>query len=158
MNKSPKKQKGAIGTQPLVHNFSDFASQSEVVGLRFRYARLRQTRDKEKDGRMMLPIRIEKDEIPFFIAGCAVEALQWKVGGMRDQEWHAERERGDDPSATWRNEIVIPCLQRPFEALEVHEDGRLFGIRRDEQEQIDEGFYDPELLEECLLAKCPRQG
>jgi hypothetical protein len=33
----------------------------------------------------------------------------------------------------------------------VHEDGCLFGIRRDTQEQIDEGFYDPELLEECLL-------
>ncbi|MGA3198216.1 MAG: hypothetical protein ABSD89_02300 [Halobacteriota archaeon] len=42
---------------------------------------------------MTLPIRIEKDEIPFFIAGCAVE-------GMRYEEWHAERERGDDPSAT----------------------------------------------------------
>jgi len=57
-----------------------------------------------------------------------VEAPQWEVGGMRCEEWHAERERGDDPSATWRDEIVIPCLQRRFEALEVHEAGRLFGI------------------------------
>lgn len=78
---------------------------------------------------MTLPIRIEKDEIPFFIAGCAVEAIQWEVEGMRYEEWRAERERGDDPSATWRDEIVIPYLQRRFEALEVHEDGRLFGIR-----------------------------
>jgi len=42
---------------------------------------------------MTLPIRIEKDEIPFFIAGCAVEAIQWEVEGMRYEEWHAERER-----------------------------------------------------------------
>jgi hypothetical protein len=48
---------------------------------------------QKRDGTMTLPIRIEKDEIPFFIAGCAVE-------GMRYEEWHAERERGDDPSAT----------------------------------------------------------
>ncbi len=34
----------------------------------------------------------------------------------------------------------------------------LFGIRRDTEEKIDQGFYDPELLEECLLAKCPGQG
>ena len=107
---------------------------------------------------MTLPIRIEKDEIPFFIAGCAAEAIQWEVEGMRYEEWHAERERGDDPSATWRDEVVIPYLQRRFEALEVHEDGRLFGIRCDTQEQLDDGFYDPELLEECLLAKCPGQG
>ncbi|MFZ0926884.1 MAG: hypothetical protein WB581_01890 [Halobacteriota archaeon] len=89
---------------------------------------------------MTLPIRIEKDEIPFFIAGCAVEAIQWEVEGMRYEEWHAERERGDDPSATWRDEIVVPYLQRRFEALEVHKDGRLFGIRRETQELIDEGF------------------
>ena len=107
---------------------------------------------------MTLPIRIEKDEIPFFIAGCAVEAIRWEVEGMRYEEWRAEDERGDDPSTAWRDEIVIPYLQRRFEALEVHEDGRLFGIRRDTQEQIDEGFYNPELLEECLLAKCPGQG
>ena len=111
----------------------------------------------KKDDIMTLPIRIEKDEIPFFIAGCAVEAIQWEVEGTRYEEWRAERER-DDPSSTWRDEVVIPYLQRRFEALEVHEDGRLFGIRRDTQEQIAQGFYDPELLEECLLAKCPGQG
>jgi len=113
---------------------------------------------QKKDVTMTLPIRIEKDEIPFFIAGCAVEAIQWEVEGMRYEEWRAEGERGDDPSALWSDEIVMPYLQRRFEALEVHEDGRLFGIRRDTQEQIDKGFYDPELLEECLLAKCPGQG
>lgn len=107
---------------------------------------------------MTLPIRIEHDDIPLFITGCAVEALQWEVEGMRYEEWRAERGRADDASSAWRDEVVIPYLQRQFEALEVHEDGCLFGIRRDTQEQIDEGFYDPELLEECLLAKCPGQG
>jgi hypothetical protein len=43
---------------------------------------------------MTLPIRIEKDEILFFIAGCAVEAIQWEVEGMRYEEWHAEHELG----------------------------------------------------------------
>jgi len=60
------------------------------------------------------------------------------------------RTRADSPS-TWRDEIVIPYLQRQFEALEVHEDGRLFGVLRDTQEQIDQGFYDPELLASVCL-------
>jgi hypothetical protein len=107
---------------------------------------------------MTLPIRIENDDIPFFITGCAAEAIQWEVEGKGYEQWRAERERGADSPSTWRNEIVIPYLQRQFEALEVHEDGRLFGVRRDKQEQIDQGFYDPELLAECLLAKCPGQG
>ena len=107
---------------------------------------------------MTLPIRIENDEIPSFIAGCAVEATEWEVEGKRYEQWYAEHEHTDDPLSAWRDEVVIPYLQRHFEALEVHEDGRLFGIRRNTEEQIDQGFYDPELLEECLLAKCPGQG
>jgi hypothetical protein len=106
----------------------------------------------------MLSIRIENDEIPSFIARCAIGALQWEVEGMRFEQWCVDRERGDHPFATWRDDVVIPYLQRQFEALEVHDDGRLFGIRRDTQEAIEQGFYDPELLEGCLLAKCPGQG
>jgi hypothetical protein len=30
---------------------------------------------------MTLPIRIENDDISFFIAGCAAEAIQWEVEG-----------------------------------------------------------------------------
>ena len=107
---------------------------------------------------MMLPIRIENDEIPSFIAGCALDALQWEVEGIRYEQWFADYEQGGDPFSVWREEIVIPYLQRQYEALEVHGDGRLFGIRRDAEETIDQHFYDPELLEECLLAKCPGQG
>jgi hypothetical protein len=107
---------------------------------------------------MTLPIRIENDEIAGFIAGCAGEAIQWEVDGMRYEQWKADHATETDPASTWRDEVLIPYLQGQFEALEVHDDGRLFGIRRDTQEQIDEGFYDPELLEECLLAKCPGQG
>jgi hypothetical protein len=107
---------------------------------------------------MTLPIRIEKEDIPLFISGCGIEALQWEIEGVHFEQWRAERNQGDDPSSAWRNEVVIPYLKRQFEALEVHEDGRLFGIRLGKEEQIDEGFYDAELLEECLLAKCPGQG
>ena len=73
---------------------------------------------------MTLPIRIENDDIPFFIAGCAAEAIQWEVEGKGYEQWRAERERGGDSPSTWRDEIVIPYLQRQFEALEVHEGGR----------------------------------
>jgi len=107
---------------------------------------------------MTLPIRIENDEIPTFIGGCAFDALQWEVDGMTYRQWAAEREHDNDSFAAWRDHVVIPYLQREFEALEVDEDGRLFGIRRDTQERVDEGIYDPELLEGCLLAKCPGQG
>lgn len=107
---------------------------------------------------MTLPLRIENDDIPSFITRCAVDALQWEVDGMRFEQWSSDHERQDDPFATWRDEIVIPYLQLQFQALEVHEDGRLFGIRRDTEEEIEQGFYDPELLEECLQAKCPGQG
>jgi len=106
---------------------------------------------------MTLPIRIEKDDIPLFITGCAIEALEWEVEGMRYVELRAESGRCDDASSTWQDKVVIPYLQRQFEALEAHDDGCLFGIRRDTQEH-DEGFYDPELLEECLLAKSPGPG
>jgi hypothetical protein len=107
---------------------------------------------------MTLPIRIENDEIPSFIARCAIDALQWEVEGTRFEQWAVDRGQEDDPIATWRDDVVIPYLQRQFEVLEVHEDGRLFGIRRDTEEAIEQGFYDPELLEACLLAKCPGQG
>jgi len=43
---------------------------------------------------MTLPIRIENDDIPFFIAGCAAEAIQWEVEGKGYEQWRAERERG----------------------------------------------------------------
>ena len=74
------------------------------------------------------------------------------------KQWSASREQVDDPFATWLDDILIPYLQRRFEALEVREDGRLFGIRRDTEEEIDQRFYGPELLEECSLAKCPGHG
>jgi hypothetical protein len=107
---------------------------------------------------MPLPIRVENDEIPSFIARCAINALQWNVNGMRYEQWTAERHLADDRFAAWRDDVLIPHLQQQFEALEVHEDGRLFGIRRGTEERIDQGAYDPELLEDCLLAKCPGQG
>jgi hypothetical protein len=46
---------------------------------------------------MTLPIRIENDEIPVFIAGCAVEATQWDVDGLRYEQWKADHEGDDDP-------------------------------------------------------------
>jgi len=107
---------------------------------------------------MTLPIRIENDEIAGFIAGCTGDAIQWEVDGMRYEHWKADHATENDPASAWRDEVVIPYLQRQFEVLEVHDDGRLFGIRRDAEEQIDQRFYDPELLEGCLLAKCPGQG
>ncbi|HYA33574.1 MAG TPA: hypothetical protein VEG65_06245 [Candidatus Bathyarchaeia archaeon] len=103
-------------------------------------------------------MRIENDEIPSFITRCAVNALQWEVNGLRYEQWAAERRQKDDRFVCWRDDILIPHLQRQFAALEVHEDGRLLGIRRDTEERIDQGAYDPELLESCLLAKCPGQG
>jgi hypothetical protein len=106
---------------------------------------------------MTLSLRIENDEIPSFITGCVVDALRWEVEGMHYDQWSSDYD-GDDPFAAWRDDVVIPYLQRQFQALEVHEDGRLFGIRRDTEEEIEPSFYDPELLEECLLAKCPGQG
>ena len=81
-----------------MHNFSDFTSQSAVVCMRSRYARLSQTRDN-KGGTITLPIRIEKGEIPFFTAGCSVEAIQWDVEEIRYADWHTERERGDAVNA-----------------------------------------------------------
>lgn len=74
---------------------------------------------------MTLPLRIENDEIPSFIAGCAVNALRWEVDGMHYDQWASNYEGGDDPFAAWRDEIVTLYLQRQFQALEVHEDGRM---------------------------------
>jgi hypothetical protein len=64
----------------------------------------------DEDDTMTLPLRIEHDDIPLFITGCAVEALQWEVEGMRYEEWRTERGRGDDASSAWRDEVVIPYL------------------------------------------------
>jgi hypothetical protein len=90
---------------------------------------------------------VENDEIPPFIAGCVVDAPRWKVEGTHYDQWSSDYE-GGDPFAAWRDTVVIPYLQRQFKALEVHEDGRLFGIRCDIEEEIEQSFYDRELLEE----------
>ncbi len=107
---------------------------------------------------MMLPTHIARDDIPsFFLSGCVVDVTKWEVDGMSFERWRADHERADDLSGQWRDEVVAPYFQRRFDALKVDESGRLYGVRGDGEEEIDERFYDPELLRECLSAKCTGQ-
>ncbi|MGZ4908769.1 MAG: hypothetical protein ACXV5F_08995 [Halobacteriota archaeon] len=108
---------------------------------------------------MMLPTQIARDDIrSFFFSGCVVDVTRWKVDGVSFERWRAAHHGADDPSGQWRDEVVVPYFQRRFDALKIDEDGRLYGIRGDIEEGIDERFYDQILLKECLNAKCPGQG
>jgi hypothetical protein len=108
---------------------------------------------------MTLPIRVENDEIPSFITRCAVDALQWEVEGRNYEQWSIDHKGEENLFSTWRDDVIIPYLQQQFEALEVHEDGRLYGIRRDTEEEIDQGFYIPNSLSNaCSLSVPDRDG
>ena len=111
--------------------------------------------------------RIENDEIPLFVQRCVIDATCWEVDGTRYEQWRAENGNGngngngDNRAAEWRDEVVIPHLQQRFDGLELRDDDRLYGIRYDTEEeideQIDERFYSPEQLRGSMLAKCPGQ-
>ncbi len=107
----------------------------------------------------MLPMEIARDDIPsFFVSTCVVDVTRWEVDGTSFESWRAGHDGADDPSGRWRDEVVVPHFQQRFDALKVDEEGRLYGVRGDVEEEIDERFYDPVLLKECLGAKCPGQG
>jgi len=101
--------------------------------------------------------RIENEEIPLFVQRCVVDATCWEVDGTRYDQWRAENGNGKVPAAEWRDKVVIPHLQERFDGLELRDDDRLYGIRQDTVEVIDERFYDPQQLRGCMLAKCPGQ-
>ncbi len=108
---------------------------------------------------MMLPMQIARDDIPLFLSsGCIVDITRWEIDGTSFECWRADHEGADDPSDQWRDEVVTPYFQHRYEALKVDEGGRLYGIRANTEEEIDERFYESELLKECLGAKCPGQG
>ncbi len=108
---------------------------------------------------MMLPMYIERDDIrSFFLSGCVVDVTRWEVDGVSFERWRAEHEHVLDPSDKWRDEVVIPYIQRRFDALKVDQSGHLCGVRGAKEEDIDERFYNPELLQECMGAKCTGQG
>jgi hypothetical protein len=101
--------------------------------------------------------RIENEEIPVFVRRCVIDATRWEVGGTRYDHWRAENGNGKGPAAEWRDKVVIPHLQERFEGLELRDDDRLYGIRHETEEEIDERFYNPQQLRGCMLAKCPGQ-
>ena len=121
--------------------------------------------------------RIENDEIPLFVQRCVLDATRWEVDGTRYEKWRAANGNenankngngngngdgnGDNRAAEWRDKVVIPHLQQRFDGLELRDDDRLYGIRYDTEEeideQIDERFYNPQQLRGSMLAKCPGQ-
>ncbi len=108
---------------------------------------------------MMLPIYIARDDIQsFFSSGCVVDVTRWEAAETSFERWRADHENADDQSDTWRDEVVVPYFQGRFDALKVDESGRLYGVRGDEEEEIEERFYNPELLKACMGSKCPGQG
>ncbi len=102
--------------------------------------------------------RIESAEIPQFFRQCIIDATQWEVNGTRYDQWRAENGNRKYSDAEWRDQVVIPYLQRHFEGLEVDNDNRLYGVRGNVKEKIDERFYDPRQLQGSILARCPGQG
>jgi hypothetical protein len=101
--------------------------------------------------------RIQKDEIPLFMRRCIIDTTLWEVDGTRYDEWRAENGNGKVPAADWRDRVVIPHLQQRFDGLELRDDDRLYGIRNDTAEEINERFYNPQQLRGAMLAKCPGQ-
>ncbi len=108
---------------------------------------------------MMLPTHIARDDIPsFFLSGCVVDVTRWEVDGTSFERWRADHAGADDPPGQWRDEVVVPDFQRRFDALKIGEDGHLFGVRGDVEEEVDERFYNPRVLQACMSSKCPGQG
>jgi hypothetical protein len=101
--------------------------------------------------------RIENDEIPLFMRRCIIDATRWEVDGTRYDEWRSENGNAKIPAAEWREQVVIPHLQERFDGLEVRDDDRIYGIRHDTAEEINEQFYNPQQLRGAMLAKCPGQ-
>ena len=101
--------------------------------------------------------RIENEEIPVFVRRCVIDATRWEVEGTRYDQWRAENGNGKGHAAEWREKVVIPHLQERFDGLELRDDDRLYGIRHETEEEIDERFYNPQQLRGCMLAKCPGQ-
>ncbi|MGZ8876212.1 MAG: hypothetical protein ACXW1F_06985 [Halobacteriota archaeon] len=101
--------------------------------------------------------RIENKEIPLFIRRCVIDATRWEVDGTRYDQWRAENGNRKIPAAEWREQVVIPHLQARFDGLELRDDDRLYGIRHDTAEEINERFYNPQQLRGAMLAKCPGQ-
>jgi hypothetical protein len=101
--------------------------------------------------------RIENDEIPLFMQRCVIDATRWEVDGTRYDQWQAQNGNENGPAAEWRDHVVIPHLQERFDGLELRDNDRLYGIRHDALEQIDERFYNPQQLRGAMLAKCPGQ-
>jgi hypothetical protein len=101
--------------------------------------------------------RIENDEIPLFMQRCVIDATRWEVDGTRYDQWRTQNGNGNGPAVEWRDQVVIPHLQEQFDGLELRDNDRLYGIRHDASEQIDEHFYNPQQLRGAMLAKCPGQ-
>ncbi|MGZ4906517.1 MAG: hypothetical protein ACXV5T_07275 [Halobacteriota archaeon] len=103
-------------------------------------------------------MQIAHDDLPsFFLSGCVVDVTRWEADGTSFERWRAGHDESNDLPGQWRDEVVVPYFQRRFDALKVDENGHLYGVRGNTEGEIDERFYDPGLLKECMGAKCPGQ-
>ena len=113
---------------------------------------------QKRDGTMTLPIRIERMKFRLLLRDAPLKQYNGKLkecgtkSGMPNvNEGTTRLPRG--AMRLWYRTSSAGLKRWKFTKMAV---SSASDAKR--KKQIDEGFYDPELLEECLLAKCPGQG